>query len=77
LLKRKLDSFFGRSAGEVVPGKPATFAGQSSRTFKAIAARFDPELLQYDAANEIVSARLEDLITIFKLNKALRQSPLL
>jgi hypothetical protein len=57
---RKLDSFFGRSAGEVVPGKPATLASQSYRTFKAIAAGFDLELLQYDAANAIVSARLEE-----------------
>jgi hypothetical protein len=70
----------------------ATLAGRSFRTIMAIAARFDLELLQYDAVNAFVNAKLDEDIfmrmppghrrtgTIFKLNKALyglRRSPLL
>ena len=70
----------------------ATLAGRSFRTLIAIAARFDLGLLQYDAVNAFVNARLEEDMsmkmppghrrngTILKLNKALyglRRSPLL
>jgi hypothetical protein len=70
----------------------ATLAGRSFRTLMAIAARFDLELLQYDAVNAFVNVRLEEDVfmkmppghrrngTILKLNKALyglRRSPLL
>ena len=70
----------------------ATLAGRSFRTLIAIAARFDLELLQYDAVNAFVNAKLEEDVfmkmppgyrrngTILKLNKALyglRKSPLL
>jgi hypothetical protein len=63
----------------------ATLAGRSFRTLIAIAARFDLELIQYDAVNAFVHAELEeDMLvfmkmppghrrtgTILKLNKAL------
>ena len=70
----------------------ATLAGRSFRTLIAIAARFDLELIQYDAVNAFVNATLEEDVfmkmppghrrtgTILKLNKALyglRKSPLL
>ena len=70
----------------------ATLAGRSFRTLIAIAARFDLELIQYDAVNAFVNAKLEEDVfmkmppghrrtgTILKLNKALyglRKSPLL
>lgn len=70
----------------------ATLAGRSFRTLMAIAARFDLELIQYDAVNAFVNARLKKDIfmrmppgyrkpgTILKLQKALyglRESPLL
>jgi hypothetical protein len=70
----------------------ATLAGRSFRTLMAIAARFDLELIQYDAVNAFVNAELEEDVfmkmplghrrtgTILKLNKALyglRKSPLL
>lgn len=70
----------------------ATLAGRSFRTLMAIAARFDLELIQYDAVNAFVNARLEKDVfmrmppgyrkpgTILKLRKALyglRESPLL
>jgi hypothetical protein len=70
----------------------ATLAGRSFRTLIAIAARFDLELIQYDAVNAFVNAGLEEDVfmkmppghrrtgTILKLNKALyglRKSPLL
>jgi hypothetical protein len=70
----------------------ATLAGRSFRTIMAIAARFDLELLQYDAVNAFVNAGLDSNVfmkmppghrrngTILKLNKALyglRKSPLL
>ena len=70
----------------------ATLAGRSFRTLIAIAARFDLELIQYDAVNAFVNAELEEDVfmkmppghrrtrTILKLNKALyglRKSPLL
>ena len=66
--------------------------GRSFRTLIAITARFDLELLQYDAVNAFVNARLEEDMfmkmplghrrngTILKLNKplyGLRRSPLL
>ena len=38
----------------------ATLAGRSFRTLIAIAARFDLELLQYDAVNAFVNAKLEE-----------------
>jgi hypothetical protein len=70
----------------------ATLAGRSFRTIIAIAARFDLELIQYDAVNAFVNAKLEEDVfikmppghrrtgTILKINKALyglRKSPLL
>jgi hypothetical protein len=70
----------------------ATLAGRSFRTLMAIAARFDLELIQYDAVNAFVNARLDKDIfmrmppgyrkpgTILMLQKALyglRESPLL
>src|SRR5467141_3657838 len=70
----------------------ATLAGRSFRTLIAITARFDLELLKYDAVNAFVNARLEENMfmkmppghrrngTILKLNKplyGLRRSPLL
>jgi hypothetical protein len=70
----------------------ATLAGRSFRTLMAISARFDLELLQYDAVNAFVNAKLDSDVfmkmppghrrqgTILKLNKALyglRKSPLL
>jgi hypothetical protein len=70
----------------------ATLAGRSFRTIIAIAARFDLELIQYDAVNAFVNAKLEEDVfmkmppghrrtgTILKLSKALyglRKSPLL
>ena len=70
----------------------ATLAGRSFRTVMAIAARFDLELLQFDAVNAFVNATLDEEVfmrmppghrrfgTILKLNKALyglRRSPLL
>lgn len=70
----------------------ATLAGRSFRTLMAIAARFDLELIQYDAVNAFVNARLEKDVfmrmppgyrkpgIILKLQKALyglRESPLL
>ena len=70
----------------------ATLAGRSFRTLIAIAARFDLELIQYDAVNAFVNAKLDEDIymkmppghrrsgTILKLHKALyglRKSPLL
>ena len=70
----------------------ATLAGRSLRTLIAIAARFDLELVQYDAVNAFVNAELEEDVfmkmppghrrtgTILKLNMALyglRKSPLL
>jgi len=70
----------------------ATLAGRSFRTLIAIAARFDLELLQYDAVNAFVNADLDEEVymkmppgqrrcgTILRLNKALyglRKSPLL
>ena len=62
-----------------------TLAGRSFRTLIAIAARFDLELIQYDAVNAFVNANLDDDVaiymkmppghrrtgTIVKLNKAL------
>jgi uncharacterized protein (DUF1330 family) len=70
----------------------ATLAARSFRILMAIAARFDLELIQYDAVNAFVNAKLEDTVfmqmppgyktpgKILRLNKALyglRQSPLL
>lgn len=70
----------------------ATLAARSFRTLMAIAARFDLELLQYDAVNAFVNAKLDKDVymrmppghrkpgTILKLQKALyglRESPLL
>jgi hypothetical protein len=70
----------------------ATLAGRSFRTLMAIAARFDLELIQYDAVNAFVNARLDKDIfmrmppgyrkpgMILMLQKALyglRESPLL
>jgi hypothetical protein len=70
----------------------ATLAGRSFRTLIAIAARYDLELLQYDAVNAFVNAELDEEVfmkmppghrkarTILKLRKALyslRRSPLL
>ena len=70
----------------------ATLAGRSFRMLIAIAARFDLELLQYDAVNAFVNAKLKEDVfmkmppgyrrkgTILKLNKALyglQKSPLL
>lgn len=70
----------------------ATLAGRSFRTLIAIAARFDLELIQYDAVNAFVNATIDEDIfmrmppghrkagTHLKLNKALyglRKSPLL
>jgi len=69
-----------------------TLAARSFRTMMAIAARFDLELVQYDAVNAFVNANLEDTIymqmptgyrspgKILRIKKALyglRQSPLL
>ena len=42
----------------------ATLAGRSFRALIAIAARFDLELLQYDAVNAFVHAKLLDLMLI-------------
>lgn len=70
----------------------ATLAGRSFRTLIALAARFDLELVQYDAVNAFVNAKLDEEIymkmppghrrqgTILRLHKALyglRKSPLL
>ena len=70
----------------------ATLAGRSFRTLIAIAARFDLELIQYDAVNAFVNAKIDEDIfmrmppghrktgTLLKLDKALyglRKSPLL
>lgn len=70
----------------------ATLATRSLRTVLAIAARFDLELIQYDAVNAFVNAYLDDVVhmemppghrkpnSILKLQKALyglRRSPLL
>ncbi len=70
----------------------ATLAGRSFRTLMAIAARFDLELVQYDAVNAFVNARLPTPVymemprgyrkpgTLLELQKALyglRISPLL
>jgi hypothetical protein len=70
----------------------ATLAGRSFRTLMAVAARFDLELIQYDAVNALVNAKIDEDIfmrmspghrktgTLLKLNKALyglRKSPLL
>ena len=70
----------------------ATLAGRSLRTLIAISARFDLEMIQYDAINAFVNAGIEGDVfmkmplgyrrtgTILKLNKALyglRKSPLL
>lgn len=70
----------------------ATLAGRSFRTIMALAARFDLELLQYDAVNAFVNAKLDEDIymkmppgyrkdeVVLKLQKALyglRRSPLL
>ena len=70
----------------------ATLAGRSFRTLMAIAARFDLELIQYDAINAFVNAKLDETIfmrmppgykkpnTVLLLQKALyglRRSPLL
>lgn len=70
----------------------ATLAGRSFRMLMAIAARFDLELIQYDAVNAFVNAHLDEVVfmrmppgyqeqdTIFRLRKALyglRRSPLL
>jgi hypothetical protein len=38
----------------------ATLAARSFRVFMAIAARFDLELIQYDAVNEFVHAKLDE-----------------
>ena len=70
----------------------ATLAARSFRVFMAIAARFDLEMIQYDAVNAFVHAKLDEKVfmrmpdgykkpgVILKLNKALyglRKSPLL
>ncbi|KAF6518369.1 hypothetical protein HZS61_002447 [Fusarium oxysporum f. sp. conglutinans] len=70
----------------------ATLAGRSFRTLMAIAARFDLELIQYDAVNAFVNAKLDKPVfmrmppgyrkprTVLMLQKALyglRESPLL
>ena len=70
----------------------ATLAGRSFRVLMAIAARFDLELMQYDAVNAFVNAELQEDVfmrmpngyrkpgKILKLQKALyglRKSPLL
>jgi hypothetical protein len=70
----------------------ATLAGRSFRTLMAIAARFDLELIQYDAVNAFVNAKLDRTVfmrmpqgyrkpgMILMLRKALyglRESPLL
>ena len=70
----------------------ATLAARSFRVFMAIAARFDLELIQYDAVNAFVHAKLDEKVfmkmprgyskrgVILKLNKALyglRKSPIL
>jgi hypothetical protein len=70
----------------------ATLAGRSFRTLMAIAARFDLELVQYDAVNAFVNAKLDRTVfmrmppgyrkpgLILMLRKALyglRESPLL
>lgn len=70
----------------------ATLAGRSFRAIMAIAARFDLELLQFDAVNAFVNANLDEEVFmrmppghtragwILRLNKALyglRRSPLL
>jgi len=70
----------------------ATLAGRSFRALIAIAARFDLELIQYDAVNAFVNAKLDEEVymkmppgyrrtgTILKLDRALyglRKSPLL
>ena len=70
----------------------ATLAGRSFRTLMAISARFDLELLQYDAVNAFVNAELDEEVfmkmppgyrttgRVLKLRKALyglRRSPLL
>lgn len=70
----------------------STLAARSFRTLIAIAARFDLELIQYDAVNAFVNAELKEEIymrsppghgsynEVLKLNKALyglRKSPLL
>ena len=70
----------------------ATLAGRSFRTLMALSARFDLELIQYDAVNAFVNAQLNEEVymrmppghrrqgTVLRLNKALyglRNSPLL
>jgi hypothetical protein len=70
----------------------ATLAARSFRVFMAIAARFDLELIQYDAVNAFVHAKLDENICMkmpqgyrkpgkgLKLNRALyglRRSPIL
>ncbi|KJZ70650.1 hypothetical protein HIM_09970 [Hirsutella minnesotensis 3608] len=70
----------------------ATLAGRSFRTLMAISARFDLELIQYDAVNAFVNANLDEEVymkmppghrrqgTLLRLVKALyglRKSPLL
>jgi hypothetical protein len=70
----------------------ATLAARSFRIFMAIAARFDLELIQYDAVNAFVHAKLDEKVfmrmpygyrkpgRVLKLNKALyglRRSPIL
>lgn len=70
----------------------ATLAGRSFRTVMAIAAKFDLELIQYDAVNAFVNVRLDEKVfmrpppgyrkrgVILRLKKALyglRRSPLL
>ena len=70
----------------------ATLAGRSFRALITIAARFDLELIQYDAINAFVNAKLDEEVymkmpsgyrctgTILKLDRALyglRKSPLL
>ncbi|KAM4066759.1 reverse transcriptase (RNA-dependent DNA polymerase) [Hirsutella rhossiliensis] len=53
----------------------ATLAGRSFRSLMAIAARFDLELIQYDAVNAFVNANLDD--GIYMPLYGLRKSPLL
>ncbi len=70
----------------------ATLAGRSFRTIMAIAARFDLELIQFDAVNAFVNASLDETVymrpppgyrkdgKVLRLRKALyglRRSPLL
>ena len=70
----------------------ATLAARSFRVFMAIAARFDLEMIQYDAVNAFVHAKLDEKVfmkmprgyskrgVVLKLNRALyglRKSPIL